>query len=332
MAKRRLTERQKQRIAKIQQTRREKTEKKAQKQLQNTLSDPQTGLIISRHGRNVLVEDNNKKLHLCLFRQNIGDVTCGDNVIWQATEENKGVVTACLERKNALYRDNFSGEGKPLAANISQMLIVLAPKPEPSTYLLNQYLIAAENLDIQAIIIVNKMDLITDNETFYRPFSCYKKMGYPLLSISCQNGEGLADLKLKLQHHRSILVGQSGVGKSSLINQLLPDLSLQTGALSEISQLGRHTTTATTLYHLTDSGELIDSAGVRSFRLGKINKSQIEKGFKDLNQYLGHCKFNDCQHQSEPHCALLNALENQQVDPRRFEHFQRLLAENEANN
>ncbi len=327
MAKRRLTERQKQRIGQIQQARREKIESQVQQQLEKSHSDPQKGLVISRHGRNILIEDHQRQVHLCLFRQNIGDITCGDQVIWQPTEENKGVVTACLERKNALYRDNFSGEGKPLAANLTQLLIVLAPKPEPSHYLLNQYLIAAENLDLKTLIIINKSDLIQDKAVFLTLFTYYQKMGYPFLFVSSQNNAGMDALNLKLQQQRSIFVGQSGVGKSSLINQLLPDLSLQVGALSEISELGRHTTTATTLYHLADTGELIDSAGVRSFRLGQITKLQLEKGFIDLAPYLGHCKFNDCQHQSEPDCAIRDAIKAGEIDPARFQHFQMLLAE-----
>lgn len=326
MAKRRLSEQQKRRIAHIQQVRQEKMAKRADEAAEQATDIDKTGLVITRHGQNVMVEDNQGDMHLCLFRQNIGDITCGDQVIWQTTEQNKGVVIGRIERKNALYRTNFSGEGKPLAANLTQMVIVFAFEPEPSEFLLDQYLIAAENLDIQALILINKADLI-DPADYANYFQYYQKIGYQVLFVSAHETDSLTNFRQKLKHQRSIFVGQSGVGKSSLINTLLPNLAIQVGRLSKLSKLGRHTTSSTTLYHLPESGELIDSAGVRSFRLGKIKPYQLEKGFRDLSEYFGQCKFNNCQHQTEPDCALLNAVKAGKIKLARLQNFQRFLAE-----
>jgi ribosome biogenesis GTPase len=242
-------------------------------------------------------------------------------VIWQPTTEGHGVVTALLERHSALIRPNYSGEEKPLAANISQLVIVLATEPPPSEYLLDQYLVTAENIGVKAVIAMNKIDLLEGElrTSFDSRFSHYQKIGYPMVEISAKFNDGLDPLLDKLQHETSILVGQSGVGKSSLIKALLPDLNIQIGRLSEASGLGKHTTSATTLYSLPEGGRLIDSPGVRSFRLVQLTTALLENGFKEFRPFLGHCKFSNCSHKGEPGCALTEAVEQAKIHPKRLQ-------------
>ncbi len=152
MARRRLTERQKARVAKIQETRRQRLAARVDATLEESRHQLQPGRVITRHGRNLVVEEDNGALRHCLFRQNLGEVVCGDRVVWQPTGKGDGVVTALIERESVLSRPDYAGRDKPLAANISQLVVVLAPEPEPSGYLIDQYLIAAELIGIQALI------------------------------------------------------------------------------------------------------------------------------------------------------------------------------------
>jgi len=226
-----------------------------------------------------------------------------------------------------LERSTFSGEEKPLAANITQMVVLLAIEPEPSEYLLDQYLIAAEKIGIKVLITVNKSDLLsdTDKTRFMERFGHYEDIGYPLIFISSRFKDGLVPLTEHLKHETSILVGQSGVGKSSLTNSLIPDLELQTNKLSDKKQSGQHTTSASTLYALPEGGELIDSPGVRSFRLGKIDRSTLEQGFREFHDFLGHCRFSNCSHDTEPGCALTEAVQDGKIHPLRLQNFRHML-------
>ncbi|MEJ1379193.1 MAG: small ribosomal subunit biogenesis GTPase RsgA [Candidatus Sedimenticola sp. (ex Thyasira tokunagai)] len=329
MAKRKLTQRQKERIQAIQERRRKKVETRAEEALEDgNDSDLSEGLVITRHGQNLAVADNQGALHHCLSRQNIGQVVCGDRVAWQPTSPGQGVVTAILERDSVLVRPNYSGEERALAANITRLVIVLAPEPPPSTYLVDQYLVAAENIGVESLIALNKSDLMDDNAlaSFEQEFGHYSSVGYPLIKISAKFETGLNPLRVHLQDQTSILVGQSGVGKSSLVNALLPNLDIQVGRLSEASGLGKHTTSATTLYTLPQGGRLIDSPGVRSFRLGKLSLQGLELGFRDLQRFFGHCKFSNCSHRNDPGCALVAAVKEGKVNPQRLENYLHMAA------
>ncbi len=231
------------------------------------------------------------------------------------------------ERKSVLERATFSGEEKPLAANITQMVIVLAPEPEPSEYLVDQYLIAAEKTGVKVIITINKSDLLDDrqHQSLQQRFQHYEDIGYRLIFISSKMQDGLKPLTDALDNETSILVGQSGVGKSSLTNSLIPDLELQTKKLSEKKQSGQHTTSASTLYELPSGGRLIDSPGVRSFRLGEIDKTTLENGFREFAPFLGYCKFSNCSHTNEPGCAMLEAVADKKIHPQRLQNFLHML-------
>lgn len=294
---------------------------------------PRHGIVVSRYGRNLSIQDENKFIYHCLFRQNLGDICCGDRVVWEKTSDDpnvyEGVVTAMLDRSSVLTRSTFAGEEKALAANISQIIIVLAPQPEPSEYLLDQYLIAAERIGVPILIAVNKADLLNSEQkrSLDKRFKQYRDIGYELIFISSHEAEGLKPLQLKLANQTSILVGQSGVGKSSLINAIIPDLDLQTQQLSEKNQQGQHTTSASTLYQLDNNGFLIDSPGVRSFRLGKIDKATLENGFIEFKPYLGHCRFSNCSHSNEPGCALIEACEQGKISSTRLDNFRHMASQ-----
>jgi ribosome biogenesis GTPase len=318
---RRLTDRQKERIQKIQERRRQRLEERAEATLEESDDQPLEGCIIARHGANLAVSDSDDRIHLCLSRQNLGHPVCGDRVVWHATENGHGVITALLPRTTELSRPDYSGREKPLAANITHLVIVLAPEPEPSEYLIDQYLVAAEKIGVKVLIALNKIDLLDEKQAsiMSRRLTVYEKIGYRVVAISAKQIDGLTPLIEQLQGETNILVGQSGVGKSSLIKALLPSLEIQIGRLSEATGLGRHTTSATTCYKLPEGGDLIDSPGVRSFRLGAIDPKQLEWGFREFRPYLGHCKFSDCSHLVEPGCALKQAVTDGKINQQRFD-------------
>lgn len=327
MAQRRLTQQQKARIARIQEERRQRMADKAEAVIaeaaEGELGTPQHGRVITRHGRNLVVRDAAGELHHCLFRQNLGELVCGDHVVWQSTGAGEGVVTARLERRSALTRPDYSGRDKALAANVTQLVIVLAPEPEPTGFLIDQYLVAAEQLGVAAILCLNKADLLDAEQwqAFRARFAHYESIGYPMIGVSAKREHGLDPLIDHLRDQTSILVGQSGVGKSSLINALIPDQDTQVGRLSSATGLGRHTTSATTLYDLPSGGELIDSPGVRSFRLGAMDRAQLEQGFREFRPFLGQCRFKNCAHEEEPDCAIQAAAAAGKIHPDRLANF-----------
>jgi ribosome biogenesis GTPase len=265
-------------------------------------------------------------LFRCQTRQHIGHPVCGDRVIWQQVDETTGVVTALLPRSSVLSRPDYGGRHKPLAANITQLVIVLAPKPEPSGYLLDQYLVTAETIAIPPLIAVNKIDLLQGEiaDEFMQRFESYRSIGYPIIGVSAKREHGLDLLIDKLKHQTSILLGQSGVGKSSLVNALLPSMKVETGRLSRATGLGRHTTSAATCYTLPQGGELIDSPGVRSFRLTDLSHQQLEQGFIEFRPLLGQCRFHNCTHDHEPGCAIQAAVEKGEISSLRLQNFLRL--------
>ncbi|MBT2969356.1 MAG: small ribosomal subunit biogenesis GTPase RsgA [Candidatus Thiodiazotropha sp. (ex Ctena orbiculata)] len=327
MARRRLSKQQKNRIQAIQEKRRGRLDSKARQSLSAAgESPPQEGRVIIRHGATLGIMDAQGKLYRCQTRQNIGHPVCGDWVIWQQVDETTGVVTALLPRNSVLSRPDYSGRQKPLAANITQLVIVLAPRPEPSGYLLDQYLVTAETIAIPPLIAINKLDLLEGGleHEFLQRFDPYRSIGYPVIGVSAKREHGLDLLIDKLKDETSILLGQSGVGKSSLVNALLPTMSVETGRLSDATGLGRHTTSAATCYSLPQGGELIDSPGVRSFRLTDLSQQELEQGFTEFHPFLGRCRFHNCSHDHEPGCAIQAAMESGEINPLRLENFLRL--------
>ncbi len=324
MSRRRLSQRQIERIQTIQERRRRRLEERTATVLQEIdESEPQEGLVVVRHGANLAVQDDSNRVTHCLTRQNIGHPVCGDRVVWQPTGPEQGVVTAIQPRTTTLSRPDYSGRDKPLAANLTQLVILLAPSPEPSEYLVDQYLVAAELMGISAMIVINKVDMLDDGarRLLEARFGHYASLRYPVIWTSLMQADALDALLPCFSNQTSILVGQSGVGKSSLVKTLLPDREIQIGRLSKATGLGRHTTSATTCYRIAANGHLIDSPGVRSFRLGDIDIIGLQRGFRDLTPFLGQCRFSDCHHDHEPGCAVKDALEQRAIHPKRLENF-----------
>ena len=228
-----------------------------------------------------------------------------------------------------LLRPDAQGTLKPVAANIDQIVVVFAPLPEPHANLIDRYLVAAEACAIEPVLVLNKIDMLKDDvgaaariEALVSPYSA---LGYRLLKTSREEG-GLQALLAALADKISVFVGQSGVGKSSIINRILPDAELRVGALSEGTAKGTHTTTTAELVHLPAGGSLIDSPGIREFGLWHMSREQVEQGFREFRPFLGHCKFRDCRHEQEPDCAVLAAAEAGSISAQRLDSYRRIVA------
>ena len=336
MAKRKLNRRQEWRAKKIQQEREQRSLKKNRdlgRQVQSgQLSGPQKGLVVCRYAKHFEVEalegQDQGKIHQCVSRANLGTVVTGDIVVWRAGAQLTGVIESRQNRNNLLERPDNYGKLKPVAANIDQVLVVIACQPEPQANLIDRYLVAARLMDIQPVIVLNKSDLINSSNKsgLGALLSTYQNLGYPTVKIisSRHQPAELANLPELITQRTSIVVGQSGVGKSSLINTLLPDANLAVGALSSFSGEGTHTTTQAKLFHLPGGGKLIDSPGIRDFSLWHINESQLEQGFLEISAVVGKCRFRDCRHQQEPDCAVLAAVQSGEISATRWDSFIRI--------
>lgn len=333
MSKRKLTRRQSWRIEKIQAERSARAARRdtlANEQLsEGELGSEEEGLIITHYGTQVVVEAtqgaNAGQQKRCHFRSNLGSLVTGDRVIWRDGNPY-GVVVAVQPRDSALCRPDPHGDMKTIAANIDRIIIVIAPYPEPHANLIDRYLVAASAIDIEPVILINKVDRIDDasRTKVTQLEQTYKDLGYTLLKVSTVTGEGLDELRQYLASFTSVFVGQSGVGKSSLVNALLPGVDLRVGELSERQQ-GAHTTTNAQLFHFPGGGHLIDSPGIREFGLWHMSEEEVLEGFIEFRPFIGYCKFRDCSHRHEPGCAILRALEEGKISATRMASYRYIL-------
>lgn len=285
-----------------------------------------TGRIVAHLGKALLVENNEGVTSRCKKRSQLEQPAVGDHVEWIQTEEGAGRVEKILARKSLLSRPAKNGNTRPVAANLNQIVVILAVKPNIDPLLLDQYLIVCEFQEIAPLIVLNKVDLL-DDESRQRTdelIGIYKAIGYEIIEVSAEEKTGLDTLRARLRDETSILVGQSGVGKSSITNALLPDLELQTKVLSTASGLGKHTTTATTLYKLPEGGDIIDSPGVNIFGLAHITEKTLAYGFREIRQYAEQCKFSDCMHLKEPKCAVKDNIETGHIANTRYLRYLKL--------
>ena len=328
MSKRRLTQNQQRRI---QSNHHKKIHKKELEWQDEMLGELQQGLVVTRHAKHADVETETGAIYRCNLRRTLKNVVVGDQVSWREGSEQlqgiSGVIEAVYPRRNELSRPDYYDGIKVMAANIDQIIIVSAVLPTLSLNIIDRYLVICETANIPALIVLNKVDLLSEAErqAVKKQLAIYERIGYETLMLSADSGENMAQLHRYLQKGTSIFVGQSGVGKSSLINQLLPEVQALTGEISDISGLGQHTTTASRLYHLPLGGNLIDSPGIREFGLWHLEPNQITLGYREFQSVLGTCKFRDCKHLNDPSCAIREAVENGLIDAIRFENYHRLI-------
>ena len=339
--KRRLTEQLQRRIQKQQQTRQEELD----------TSNDLEGLVVQHYGRQLEVQALSlpdeqpikpevktgepdpfwKPIEIgtvwrCHTRTNLEALVTGDRVKWQADPNTGlGIITAIHPRQSLLTRPDRYHKVKPVAANVSLIVIVFASFPEVAPSLIDRYIVACADADIPALLVLNKADLIQENDPILTLMQEYRVLGYEVMQ--CQSNGDLTALADRLAGETVAFVGQSGVGKSSLINALVPDAAQKTNIISENSALGQHTTTSTRLIAFGEGAALIDSPGIREFGLWHLNADKVQRGFPELENLLGHCQFRNCTHKHEKQCALRLAAESGEILQRRLDSYLRLTDE-----
>lgn len=295
-----------------------------------------SGLVIAHHGQNLEIEDANGTIIMCNKRQHLGPIVPGDRIKWQLDPVGKtGVVMAIEPRTTLLTRPDTRGGVHAVAANVDQMFITIAPNPAPSQTTIDRYLIAAANKDIEPIIVLNKEDLLPDdreNAELLILLNIYAHIGIKIIAISAKKALNLPALHQMLANKISVFVGQSGVGKSSIISTFLPDTAIKIGDLSSLKQ-GKHTTTNGRLYHIPQlHGSIIDSPGMREFPLWQLELATLAYGFIEFRPYLQDCKFRNCTHKHEPNCGLLNAVSEGKISQIRLSSYQKIADSMTTNN
>ena len=297
------------------------------------LGSAREGVVLSRFGQHADIEDvQTGELHRCNLRRSVESLVTGDNVVWRPGDEIlhgiSGVVEAVHERRTVLTRPDYYDGIKPIAANIDLIVIVSAILPELSTDIIDRYLIATDQANFNPILVINKIDLLDEKkrQKVDKIVALYESINYQVLLVSQKTGEGMEQLRATLTDTTSIFVGQSGVGKSSLVNELFPDVNTLTNEVSETSGLGQHTTTTARLYHFPQGGRLIDSPGIREFGLWHLAPEEVAKGFKEFHDYLGGCKFSDCKHKEDPGCIIREAVKEDKISKERFESYHKIIA------
>tara|TARA_B100000900_G_scaffold416049_2_gene448727 strand:+ start:3878 stop:4852 length:975 start_codon:yes stop_codon:yes gene_type:complete len=311
MGNRRLTDQQRRRI-----------EENAVKRRENAsagCSDDREGMIVARYGKTAVVRASGGETHTCHLRPNLSHLVAGDQVLW-SHEDTGAYVTNQLERRSELKRPDARGHLKAVAANVDLIAIVFAPEPESYANLIDRYLVAAHMASIDTLIILNKSDLLDQHPECAALLETYRSIGYEVMTTGPTSNEtqALSDL---LESRTSVFVGQSGVGKSSMINRLLPDEELRIGALSEGVLKGRHTTTTAQVFERPNGGFIIDSPGIREFGLQHIDPALVAPGFIEFRPFLARCRFRDCSHLVEKDCGILTALENNDIRSERYQSF-----------
>lgn len=272
-------------------------------------------IILSDDGLEQSAETNSRNKSL----------VCGDRV---KVENRAGgcFVVYTEPRQTEFFRTDGFGRRKVIAANVDQIALVLAPLPEPHTRVVDRYWVAARNCDIPLALVVNKSDLDSTN-ALDEVIALYTKLGLPIAKCSAKPDSDLSSLIELLHGKASVFVGQSGVGKSSLVNRLSEQAGAKVGGLSENREEGRHTTTTTDFYEIAQGTRILDSPGIREFGLDHYDQPLLERGFVEIAEAAAHCRFRDCNHTNTPGCAVEAAAQSGEIDPRRLENYRHLLAQ-----
>ncbi|MEJ2042425.1 MAG: small ribosomal subunit biogenesis GTPase RsgA [Reinekea sp.] len=326
MNKRKLTRQQRFRIDRIQKERVARAKKKDERidelVTNDQLGEAHLGTVIAHFGTQIEVEDDSGQSLRCHVRSNLPAIVTGDRVIWHADQQQVGgVISALEERRTILSRPDYRGMLRPVAANVDRIIIVVSPSPKTPVNLIDRYLVATAHDNIKPIILLNKVDLLDMAPGMAQELNEYEAMGYQVVRASAKQQEGFQVIRLLVAEGNSVFVGQSGVGKSSIIQKLLPDEPIKVGEISEATGKGRHTTTTARLYHIDGGGQLIDSPGIREFGLWHTTDDDLALGFPEIDEAAHYCKFRNCSHTHEPGCAVKSAVDNGTVLTRRLESF-----------
>jgi len=287
------------------------------------------GLVIMNSGRKAWVRIDTATPISCHQRANLANVVAGDRVMVSINEHGEGVIESLLPRSSLLSRPGFRGVIKPVSANVDQVLIVMAPAPGIDLSLLDRSLCFCAWQNIDAVIILNKIELIPNDfrEDIDEIAQTYQAMGYAWFETSTYQSQGLEALIDQCKNKTSVFLGNSGVGKSSLTQALIPDIDIRTQALSQSTGLGQHTTNNATLYDLPQGGQLIDAAGIRTLELSEFSIEHPDRYWRDFSPYLGQCRFHNCTHDHEPNCAVIAAVHDGFISSHRYQHYLNVLHE-----
>ena len=280
-----------------------------------------SGQVIAAYGRHYLVETGDGRRYACFPRGKRSTVACGDRVMFARTADEQGVIEA-VDPRSTLFSRSAAHRQKLIAANVSQLAIVVAAEPSFSEELINRCIVAAESQNMHVLILLNKCDLKEAAAAALARLEPYAGAGYRVVRLSAL--ESAETLRPLLAHQSTVLVGQSGMGKSTIINALLPEAFVATREISVFLASGRHTTTQARLHRLDADSTLIDCPGLQEFGLHHLSPQDIEAGFVDFRGFLGRCRFQNCRHLSEPGCALAQAAVEGAIHPRRLDMFRRI--------
>ncbi|MBM2854955.1 MAG: Small ribosomal subunit biosis GTPase RsgA [Steroidobacteraceae bacterium] len=289
------------------------------------------GRVVSSHGRDAVVEDAKRHRIHCRLQGRRLSVVCGDNVRWieADTEGAAGLITEVRPRRTELARMNSRGKAEVVAANLTQLVSVIAPLPAPDLGLCDRYLAAAEWAGLRACVVANKSDLPEARALLGDALDGYAAIGYPVVWASKRTAGGAQEIALRLKDEISVLVGQSGVGKSSLINLLVPGVEATVQEISRAAETGQHTTSVASLYLLPSGGDLVDSPGVRDFAPPLPPPREIASGFREIARAAVSCRFKDCMHLREPGCAVAAAKDAGKILARRMASYRQLVGQAE---
>lgn len=294
--------------------------------------DTLNGVVVSRYGQHADILTGEGKILRCNIRRNLFDLVTGDKILWSDTQIKEedgfsGVIEAVYDRTSVLKRPDFYDGLKPVAANVDQIIVVTSVLPAYSAHILDRYIVAIEDIGIEPVILLNKTDLLDEQSQadINTSLDLYSSFGYRVEKLSAKDDGVEAQLMSLLKDKSSVFVGQSGVGKSSLINAILPNEDVLEGEVSDNSGLGQHTTTTARLYPLECGGNIIDSPGIREFSLWHMEKDQVTSGFREFRDYIGTCKFRDCKHLNDPGCAIIRARDEGQITEERFDSYHKII-------